>query len=90
MTNKLYCIYNNKTKRYGDVWASPSDAWSEKQTHKMLEAQGNDLEDLELCRIGEISIETGVIDTATAPIRIAWSMHEVKLPLRETEPAKTE
>ncbi len=90
MTNKIYVLYNNKTKRYGDVWASPSDAWAEKSTHKMLEAQGNDLEDLELCRAGEIDIETGVIEAATAPIRIAWSMQEVKMPLRETEPAKTE
>lgn len=87
MKNNLYCLYNNKSTRYGDVWASASDAWAEKQTHKMLTSQGNDLEDLELCRVGSIDIENGVITPETAPVRIAWAITDNNLPLRETEKA---
>lgn len=70
MVNNVYVVYNTLSKRYGDVVAYPSDSFALARLQKILSAQ-SDLSEFELCRIGSIDVESGVLSPA-APVRIAW------------------
>lgn len=70
MVNNVYVVYNTLSKRYGDVVAYPSDSFAIARLQKPLSASG-DLSEFELCRVGSVDVETGVI-TPSAPVRVAW------------------
>lgn len=73
MKNNLYVIYNNLSKRYGDVIASPTDEYCRQVVQRSLTSnQDINLLEYELCRVGSIDVETGVIESFGAPIRIDW------------------
>lgn len=69
MTNNVYTIYNKHSCRYGDVMAFPTDDFA---VARIKEFQGIKEEEHELCRIGNIDIETGVLKTES-PVRIPFS-----------------
>lgn len=73
MKNNLYVIYNNLSKRYGDVIASPTDEYCRQVVQRGLTSnQDVNLLEYELCRVGSINVETGVIESFGAPVRIDW------------------
>lgn len=69
MTNKVYCIYNKLSQRYGEVVCFASDGMALRRicTSPLYKAA---LDEIDLCRVGAIDIETGVM-TADPPVRIA-------------------
>ncbi|QCS36792.1 hypothetical protein [Tortoise microvirus 104] len=69
MHNNIYIIYNVLSKRYGDVVAYPSDAFAARRLSEVYKDHPEHLKEMELCRIGSVSIETGVV-TPHDPIRI--------------------
>lgn len=75
MKNYVYTIYNNLSKRYGDVMAYPSDGFAIRRVQKVLSTQGM-LSESELCRVGSIDIESGVI-TTEPPVRLTWEEESV-------------
>lgn len=85
MKNKIYCLYNTLSKRYDNVIAYPSDSFALAR----IQNQIGDLKEWELCRIGEIDIETGIIQTDDV-IRIAWTEKTENLPTRETNQEETQ
>lgn len=89
MKNNIYCLYNTLSKRYGDVFAYPSDGMAEKRTRQYIASTQQDLNEFELCRIGSIDLESG-INTPCGTIRIAWSEVQPKLPTKEANNVKTE
>lgn len=72
MKNNLYVFYNKLSHRYGDVICSPSDDYVAHQIDLMFQNPQCVVrrEETELCRVGTIDIETGVVIAADAPIRI--------------------
>lgn len=71
MENRVYVVYNTLSKRYGDVVAYPSDAFALARLQPALSANGAKLSEFELCRVGSIDVESGVL-TPSSPVRIAW------------------
>lgn len=72
MKNNVYVLYNTLSKRYGDVFCSPTDEFASRQIAYMFVNKSSNLirGETELCRVGSIDIETGVVDALTAPVRI--------------------
>lgn len=68
MKNKLYVFYNTLSCRYGNVVSFPSDALASRDVATALK-DSPDKDVLELCRIGDIDIETGIADVY-APVRV--------------------
>lgn len=82
MKNYLYVFYNNLSKRYGDVICFPSDSF---MLHKVQPSiPKDDLETIEVCRVGSIDILTGEV-TSELPVRIAWRITEEKLPVNNQD-----
>lgn len=73
MKNNIYVLYNNLSKRYGDVISSPTDEYCrQKIQNSLMSNKDINLLEYELCRIGSINIETGVLESFGAPVRIDW------------------
>lgn len=70
MENKVFVVYNTLSKRYGDVVAYPTDEFALARLQPVLSRQGS-LDEFELCRVGSVDVETGVISPCP-PVRIAW------------------
>ena len=71
MENNVYVVYNTLSKHYGDVMAYPSDAYALARLQPVLSSNGSKLSEFELCRVGRIDVESGVL-TPSNPVRIAW------------------
>lgn len=82
MKNYLYVFYNTLSKRYGDVVAYPSDGFMLHVVQPKIPKE--ELEVLEVCRVGSIDIETGIMSTEP-PVRIAWRVTQEKLPVNNME-----
>lgn len=80
MKNNVYVLYNTLSCRYGDVMCYPSDGFAVKRITETLKSDV--LKELELCRIGTIDIDTGVLNSC-APVRIAWPEVTPSLPLND-------
>lgn len=73
MKNNLYVIYNTLSKRYGDVIASPTDEYCRQVVQRGLMSNKDiNLLEYELCRVGSVDVETGVVESFGAPVRIDW------------------
>ena len=72
MKNNLYTLYNKLSLRSGDVRTFPTDAFASMAISKLLSNPHSeiDVSEIEVCRIGSIDIETGVVTPEVAPIRI--------------------
>ena len=72
MKNNLYTLYNKLSLRYGEVMTYPTDSFASVSISKIASnPQANlDLSEIDVCRIGSIDIETGVITPEVAPVRI--------------------
>lgn len=84
MKNNLYVLYNTLSCRYGDVMAYPSDAFC---VARMVDAEGKGFvtrSETEICRVGSIDVETGVVDTIN-PVRLAWPEHVDSLPTNNVD-----
>ncbi|UPW41880.1 nonstructural protein [Peromfec virus RodF5_3] len=83
MTNNIYCIYDNVGKRYGQVYAFPTDGFALIELRPLMRGhtpQGADdpvqtkmnLNRYTVYKTGSIDIDTGVV-TGTPPVAILWS-----------------
>lgn len=79
MLNNVYVVYNRLSCRYGDVLAFPTDSFAITRCCREFQRSGIDLSEVELCRIGAIDVETGLLRADSAPVRIP--LIEEKLPL---------
>ena len=72
MKNNLYTIYNKVSLRYGEVMTYPTDAFASMSISKIISNPKCELSlsEIDVCRVGSIDIETGVITPETAPFRI--------------------
>lgn len=70
MTNNVYVIYNNLSRRYGDVMAYPSDAYASQRMAEIIQRGAMPYKETELCRVGTVDVDSGVI-TPCDPIRVA-------------------
>ena len=69
MVNNVYVIYNKLSKRYGDVVSFSTDAFAVKRIKESFSQNPESIEEIELCRVGTVDIETGNI-ISHAPVRI--------------------
>lgn len=79
MTNNIYTIYNKKSGRYGDVMTFPTDDFAVSQISKF---NGISEDEHELCRVGTIDIETGII-CSEAPVRVPFTSSVDMVPSAE-------
>lgn len=79
MKNYVYVLYNVLSKRYESVMSFPSDGMA---LHRLSNG-GIDKKEFELCRVGSIDIESGIIESCP-PVRLIWEKEEV-LPKTEAE-----
>lgn len=78
MKNYVYVLFNSLSARYESVMSFPSDSMA---LHRL---SGNiDKEEYELCRVGSIDIETGIVDSCP-PVRLIWNEEE-SLPKSEAK-----
>lgn len=70
MTNNLYSIYNRLSLRYGEVTSFASDSVAVKRI-AFNDIYRGILDEIEICRVGKMDIETGLVTPEPAPIRIA-------------------
>ena len=77
MQNYVYVLYNTLSKRYESVMSFPSDGMA---LHRLSQS-GIDKKEFEICRIGSISIESGVLEPCS-PVRLVWE-NETELPVNE-------
>lgn len=79
MKNYVYVIYNKLSGRYESVMSFPSDGMA---LHRL---SGNiDKKEYELCRVGSVDIETGVIDSCS-PVRLIWEEDDTNTPVVKAE-----
>ena len=71
MKNYIYVLYNVLSARYESVMSFPSDGMA---LHRLSSAI--DKKEYQLCRVGSIDIESGVIDSES-PVRLIWEEEEV-------------
>lgn len=83
MTNQLYVFYNTLSKRYGSAVAFPSDAFAAREVSNSLK-DTPDKDFTELCRIGEVDIETGIA-TTYAPVRVDLVYESSAVPIDNIE-----
>ena len=81
MKNNLYTLYNKLSLRYGEVMTYPTDSFCSMAISKIASNPQNnvDLSEIEICRIGSIDIETGVITPEVAPIRIEIDSNKISV-----------
>ena len=81
MKNNLYTLYNKLSLRYGEVMTYPTDAFASMAISKVASnPQANiDLNEIDVCRVGSIDIETGVITPEVAPVRIEIDTNNVNV-----------
>ena len=81
MKNNLYTLYNKLSLRYGEVMTYPTDSFASMAISKIAaNSQANlDLSEIDVCRVGSIDIETGVITPETAPVRIEIDSHNLSV-----------
>lgn len=79
MKNNLYTLYNKLSLRYGEVMTYPTDSFASAMISKVAaNPQAKlDLSEIDVCRIGSIDIETGVITPESAPVRIEIDTNRV-------------
>lgn len=78
MKNYVYVLYNKLSGRYESVMSFPSDGMA---LHRL---NGNiDKAEYELCRVGSVNIETGVIEPCS-PVRLIWEEDNTKTPVVES------
>lgn len=80
MKDHIYSLYNVLSKRYINVMSFPSDGMA---VHQLSRTKDLDKKLFELCRIGSIEIETGVMEPCP-PKRLDWEAEE-ELPKTEAE-----
>lgn len=74
MKNYVYVLYNKLSGRYESVMSFPSDGMA---LHRL---NGNiDKAEYELCRVGSVDIESGVIDSCS-PVRLIWEEDNTNTP----------
>lgn len=78
MKNYVYVMFNKLSNRYESVMSFPSDGMA---LHRLDRAV--DKSEYDLCRIGSINIETGVLE-AEPPVRLIWESAET-LPKTEAK-----
>lgn len=66
MENCVYVLFNKLSKRYESVMSFPSDEMAIFRLKSNIE-----LEEYDVCRVGTVSIETGVISPCP-PIRLVF------------------
>lgn len=69
MTNNLYTLYNKRSQRYGNVMTFPNDDFAINEMSKAPNGITDD--EYELCRIGTIDIESGIVNSE-APVRVTF------------------
>ncbi len=81
MKNNLYTLYNKLSLRYGEVMTYPTDAFASTMVSKIASNPKNnfDLNEIDVCRIGSIDVETGVITPEAAPVRIEVNTNNISV-----------
>lgn len=80
MKDYIYCLYNKLANRYEGIMSFPSDSMA---LHRLGTSPNMDKKVYDLCRIGSIEIETGVIVAEKAPVRLIWEDDNTELPVKE-------
>lgn len=83
MNNNVYTLFNKLSNRYGDVVSFPSDGYAVARVMENPNFKSH-ANEFELCRIGSVSIETGVI-TPCDVVRIALPDVPDSLPVNESK-----
>lgn len=72
MKNEIFCLYNSLSLRYGDCFVFPTAGFAKARVLELAKAKRIDLNENELCRVGSIDVETGII-IPCSPERIPLS-----------------
>lgn len=84
MENRVFTYYNKLTKRFNGVFEYESQELALYRIQKNQEFETVIKPELELCEIGVINIENGVITPHSAPIHLNWNESE-KIPITENK-----
>lgn len=72
MENVCFTFYNRLSRRYGDVFCYPTEEFALARIAEMLKNSQSPINasEVELCKIGTIDVDTGVLSPMTAPVRL--------------------
>lgn len=81
MENVCFTFYNRLSRRYGDVFCYPTEEFAQARIVEMLKNPQSLINpsEVELCKIGTIDVDTGVLSPLSAPVRI--EMPQFSLPI---------
>ena len=89
MKNDVFVIYDTVSCRYGNVFASPNLATATLDITRSVQNQKDfDLSSIELCSIGSIDVETGVLEPC-APVRHSLVAKSSAVPISDIEKKMT-
>lgn len=84
MENQLYVIYNKVSQRYGQTYVFANHETANRILPNCIVEKFHTLSDYELCHVGSINVESGVIN-AFPPVRIPWKSAALSAPV-ENQP----
>lgn len=84
MENQIYVIYNKVSQRYGSTHVFANHETANRLLPNFIVEKFHTLADYELCHVGSIDIESGVIK-AFPPVRIPWKSPALSVPV-ENQP----
>lgn len=72
MENVCFTFYNRLSRRYGDVFCYPTEEFAKARILEMLKSPQSNInfDEVELCKIGTIDVDSGVISPLGAPLRV--------------------
>lgn len=72
MENQLYVIYDKVSQRYGQTYVFANNETANRILPNCIVEKFHTLSDYELCHVGSIDVESGVL-TTVPPVRVPWS-----------------
>lgn len=72
MENVCFTFYNRLSRRYGDVFCYPTEEFAQARIVEILKNPQSPINpsEVELCKIGTIDVDTGLLSPLTAPVRL--------------------
>lgn len=72
MENVCFTFYNRLSRRYGDVFCYPTEEFAQARIAEMLKNPQSPINpsEVELCKIGTIDVDTGILSPLSAPVRL--------------------
>lgn len=85
MKDKVYCLYDRLSNRYGSVFSSPTDATAIRSAQIQFKQMNIKADEFDLCCVGEIDLTSGVMTSFEQVVRIDVPVAESSVPIANIE-----